>query len=228
MHCQHLRDSIRRQTVRGLCGLTALEVYGCTRFGECTLDKALHGRRTCRTCGFHTEAMSLPSEGEALPPLHSQPISSAVSSPELHDVTFGIVTFRRPKHCRQLVESILRFYPLARIIVADNGDRPPELPECVDVFNLPFNCEISASRNALVRATVTEYFLLLDDDTVFHQPVAETFLDVLRFDRQVGVAVRTLNIAVNRARRRVDQRELGGCSSVADRGSSRIRVFRRA
>lgn len=106
----------------------------------------------------------------------------------LRDVTFGITSFERPHLLKRLVHSILRIYPHADIVVADNGRRKAVLPEQVRVLDLPFDCGLSASRNALVRATRGPLMLLLEEDFYFLPTTRiEGLLDVLNHDAEVGV-----------------------------------------
>lgn len=83
------------------------------------------------------------------------------------DVTFGIKTFQRPACCARLVDSIRKFYPKARILVADDGKTPKATTAATHYFKLPFDVGLSAGRNHLVERADTEFFLLLDDDFVF-------------------------------------------------------------
>lgn len=102
------------------------------------------------------------------------------------DVTIGITMFRRPASCERLVASIRRLYPAAKILVADNGDRPAAL-EGVTYLTLPFDVGLSASRNALIQALQTPYLCLCEEDFEFRDDTRlERFLSVLEHDREVG------------------------------------------
>jgi len=68
----------------------------------------------------------------------------------MRDVTFGITTFGRPELLTNLIRSIYRRYPLARIVVANNGKEQLNVPDSVTLLNLPFDCGLSRARNALV------------------------------------------------------------------------------
>jgi hypothetical protein len=106
----------------------------------------------------------------------------------LDDVCFGITAFQRPHLLTQLVHSILRNYPLASIVVADNGRKKAVLPDNVRVLNLPFDCGLSAARNALTRAVKTKLMLLLEEDFFFLPSTRiEPLLEVLNHDAEVGV-----------------------------------------
>lgn len=106
----------------------------------------------------------------------------------LADITFMVTTFRRPRHCRNCVDSILHHYPAAKIIVGDNGNRRPKLPDGVTYYKLPFNIGLSATRNFLVSKIDTPFFCMLDDDAVMVDPIVGDLLDVLLYDPEIGVA----------------------------------------
>ncbi|MCA9174294.1 MAG: glycosyltransferase [Planctomycetales bacterium] len=105
----------------------------------------------------------------------------------MRHVTFGITTFDRPKLLANLVRSILKRYPTARIVVANNGKRMPRLPDCVKVLQLEFDCGLSAARNAIVDQLQTPYLLILEDDFLFiPETHIEPMLEVLEADAEVG------------------------------------------
>ena len=106
----------------------------------------------------------------------------------LSDVTFGITSFDRPELLSNLVHSIKRSYPSAKIIVADNGRRKAILPADVTVFHLPFDIGLSATRNFLASKVRTRTMLLLEEDFLFLPTTrVEPLLDVLSSDDEVGV-----------------------------------------
>lgn len=116
---------------------------------------------------------------------------------DMRDVTFGITTFERPVLLSNLVRSILRYYPLARIVVADNGRQRANLPDSVIRLNLPFDCGLSRARNALVDTLRTKYLLILEDDFLFTEETRiEPLVDVLNCDSEIGAvggALRTMH-----------------------------------
>ena len=117
----------------------------------------------------------------------------STKSGSVSDVTFAITAFERPHHLRKLVESIRKYYPHAQIIVGDNGNQKASLPSDVKVFDLPFDCGLSATRNFLIDQTPTEFFLLLEDDFEFTDEThVELLADVLDYDAEVGVVGGTL------------------------------------
>ena len=74
----------------------------------------------------------------------------------LENVTFGITAFDRPDELEQLVASIQRRYPRAKIVVADNGRQKARLPKEVQVIDLEFDAGLSRARNALIDALQTK------------------------------------------------------------------------
>ena len=112
-------------------------------------------------------------------------------------VTFGITSFQRPDCLERLVASIYKRYPLARILVADNGNKKAKLPNSVEVLNLEFDCGLSAARNALFDNFRTEYLLILEEDFLFTDETnIEQFVEILDSDQEVGVvggAIRSIH-----------------------------------
>jgi hypothetical protein len=118
--------------------------------------------------------------------------SSFGTGHSVRSVTFGVTAFERPRHLERLVASIRRFYPAARVIVADNGRQKAVLNEAaagghVEVLDLPYDCGLSAARHALVQRLTTPYFLLLEEDFVFTaETTIEPLVDILDHDGQLG------------------------------------------
>lgn len=115
----------------------------------------------------------------------------------MRNITFGITSFERPLLLQNLVRSIQLRYPLAKIVVADNGKQRALLPNSVTRLELPFDCGLSRARNALVDTLSTKYLLVLEDDFLFtEETTVEPLLDVLQADQEVGVvggALRSLH-----------------------------------
>ena len=106
----------------------------------------------------------------------------------LERITFGITSFERPRLLEQLVASIRRRYPQARILVADNGRQKANLPNDVRVLNLEFDCGLSRARNALIDNLETEFLLLLEEDFLFTDETRiEPFVEILDTDDEVGM-----------------------------------------
>ena len=105
----------------------------------------------------------------------------------MRDVTFGITAFERPKLLTNLIRSIKKYYPTAKIVVANNGRETPPLPDDVKVLVLPFDSGLSRARNALINHLDTKYLLILEDDFLFlEETKIEPMVEVLEADREVG------------------------------------------
>jgi glycosyltransferase involved in cell wall biosynthesis len=100
------------------------------------------------------------------------------------DVTVGIKTFFRRPCLRRCIQSVRKFYPNIKIIVAD--DSPPDIKNknqnsykndpLTRILSLPFDIGLAAGRNKIVNECDTKYILIVDDDTIF-TPVSR--IDVL-------------------------------------------------
>lgn len=105
----------------------------------------------------------------------------------MRDVTFGITSFERPGLLTNLVRSIRHHYPLAKIVVADNGRQKCALPDTVQRLDLPFDCGLSRARNALIDTLTTKYLLVLEDDFLFTSETSiEPLVEILQSDPEVG------------------------------------------
>ncbi|TWT43069.1 Glycosyl transferase family 2 [Thalassoglobus neptunius] len=158
------------------------------------------GSAICAACELHSQTCGDPIE----PP---SPTSTAENSslsdirkqlPQL--VTIGITAFRRPEALRRFVASIRRYYPTIPIIIGDNGDQPVEFDdEHLVSLALPFDCGISAARNAIVANFETPYLLITEDDFEFtSETLIERFVDVLDQDPTIGAVGGSLEIESQR------------------------------
>ncbi len=100
---------------------------------------------------------------------------------------------RRREMLTQLLHSIRRGYgPLMRILVADDGgaaDGAMIRELGAELLTLPAMSGLSYGRNSLVRAVTTPYFVLLDDDVLFHSATRlEVLLAALRQDPTAALA----------------------------------------
>lgn len=93
----------------------------------------------------------------------------------MENITFLIKTFERPRCVRRLVKSIYRYYPKAKVLIADDsrGESCKQYfaeyfsDKDVSVYELEPDQGLSFGRNFLVDRVTTECFVLLDDDFVF-------------------------------------------------------------
>jgi GT2 family glycosyltransferase len=88
------------------------------------------------------------------------------------DVTFLVKTHERPHSLRKLLDSLRRFYPHTKVLVADDGrialrQRPSDIAQTTThIVTLPYDVGLSAARNAMLERVDTKYFITLDDDFV--------------------------------------------------------------
>ena len=94
----------------------------------------------------------------------------------LEEITFGIKTFKRPDAVGRLIDSILKMYPTANVLVVDDSgdDINQYIKEKFPTtkwITKPLNIGLSAGRNVLVDNTETEYLFLMDDDYIFNKTI---------------------------------------------------------
>lgn len=116
----------------------------------------------------------------------------------LSDITVGIKTFMRFDYLARLLVSIDKYYPKIKIIIVD--DSPTSSWKKIKELGLTNNdiryikidqyIGLSAGRNILVKETKTEYFILCDDDFIFHKGTdiaqARSFLSTYFLDICAG------------------------------------------
>jgi len=94
-------------------------------------------------------------------------------------VTLCMKTFERPKSAQKLVNSIRKYYPNIRIIVADDSKDPVEIIGA-DHIIMPYYSGSSAGRNLAMQQVDTEYMVTLDDDFFFsRQTDLKIWMDIL-------------------------------------------------
>src|SRR5688572_10751309 len=90
-----------------------------------------------------------------------------VATPDLSKLTAIIRTFERPKALQRLVNSIRRFNPALKVLVADDGIEATSCKQA-DYFRLPSEKGQAAALNALLARVRTPYFLVLVDRAELH------------------------------------------------------------
>lgn len=97
--------------------------------------------------------------------------------------TLCMKTFERPECAQKLVQSIRKYYPKIRIIIADDSKEKPidfGQTEGVTHIRLPFYQGSAYGRNRALDKVKTEYFITIDDDFLFSgQTNLETWMDIL-------------------------------------------------
>jgi len=94
-------------------------------------------------------------------------------------VTLCMKTFERPKSAQKLVNSIRKYYPNIRIIIADDSKHPVVISNA-NHFIMPYYSGSSAGRNLAMQQVDTEYMVTLDDDFLFSpQTNLKIWMDIL-------------------------------------------------
>lgn len=108
---------------------------------------------------------------------------------DLSEVTIGVTVFDRPAHLQRFVDSVRKYYPTLRIVVADNGLHPSvPVGDLITYCRLLPDCGLSASRNRLLEACSTNYLLICEEDFVFTDETSiASLLSVLRYDDDVAL-----------------------------------------
>lgn len=96
------------------------------------------------------------------------------------NVTFVFKSFERKKSATRLYKNICKYYPNAKVVIADDSKIPLMLcGDNVEVIHLPFNSGLGAGLNKALERVTTPYVIRLDDDEVL-TPFSR-FHDHLRF-----------------------------------------------
>ena len=99
----------------------------------------------------------------------------------VEDIDFIIKTLNRKDSLEKLLFSIAKYYPEAKIVVADDGKKfdasyykdlwkrllEAGLHKKPVAYSLPYDSGLSFGRNFLIGNTYSDYILMLDDDFVF-------------------------------------------------------------
>lgn len=81
------------------------------------------------------------------------------------NVTFIYKSFERQKMAKRLYKCIQRYYPGAKVIIADDSSVPLELDgESLEIIHLEFNSGISAGLNKALAGVETPFVMRMDDD----------------------------------------------------------------
>jgi len=106
----------------------------------------------------------------------------------MNDVTICIKSFERQNSVNRLLSQLRQADLGARILVADDSERPLDIQGADKVIRLPFDVGLSAGRNALVAEVDTPYFVIMDDDNVIynrtnfglmHKTIKETSFNIV-------------------------------------------------
>ena len=101
-------------------------------------------------------------------PLFGKPkISAAERENVERNVTFIYKSFNRQKLAKRCYKVIKRYYPNARVVVADDSAEPLKIPSLAQgdlILHLPFNSGLSQGLIAALAEVKTPYTMRLDDD----------------------------------------------------------------
>lgn len=93
----------------------------------------------------------------------------------INKIDIIITTMDRYDRLELLLNSIYKFYPEAKVTIADQSKKPKNFRfykkwmklDGFDVVYFPFDCGLSYARNQLIKLTDIPYILLLEDDFLF-------------------------------------------------------------
>jgi len=106
-------------------------------------------------------------------------------------IDFLATTIMRPKCVRRLLTSINKWYPEAKITVADQNKEKHDFYNEYNVnqvLNLDYDVGLSKARNRMVEETSEPYVLIMDDDFIFDKKAQiEKFLKIMKSDPKIGV-----------------------------------------
>ncbi len=95
---------------------------------------------------------------------HKRPSADEVKA-VCENVTFLYKSFQRQHMAKRLYRNIQRFYPGARVVIADDSQKPLDLTDdSLTVIQLPFNSGLSAGLQRGLEAVTTPFVMRMDDD----------------------------------------------------------------
>ena len=83
------------------------------------------------------------------------------------NVTFLYKSFERQRQAKRLYKCIRRYYPKAKVVIADDSKKPLTIKQAdnsLTIINLPFNSGLSKGLEAGMKYVSTEYVMRMDDD----------------------------------------------------------------
>ena len=97
--------------------------------------------------------------------VNEKPLSKAQRRYVAKNVTFIYKSFERQYMAKRLFKSIQKYFPGARVIIADDSEKPLFInSEYAKVIQLPFNSGLSFGLNRALEKVKTKYTMKLDDD----------------------------------------------------------------
>lgn len=92
-------------------------------------------------------------------------------------VTFIYKSFERQNQAKMLYKNIRKYYPDARIVIADDSKKPLEIHAKHNpptIIHMPFNSGLSKGLNLALSEVKTEYLMRMDDDELL-TPLANVY-----------------------------------------------------
>lgn len=82
------------------------------------------------------------------------------------NVTFIFKSFERQGYAVKLYKNIRRYYPTAKIVIADDSEAPLKIADepNLTLIRLPFNSGLSRGLNKAIECVTTPYVMRMDDD----------------------------------------------------------------
>lgn len=122
----------------------------------------------------------------------------------LKNITVAVTSFLRPGYLKACLAALHEHLPQAKVIVADDsydvGEKKSSqldsLNEPFKIIQLPFDSGLSAKRNAIVKAALTDYILLFCEDFRMDPEAkrgVERMLDLLQREPNIDVAAGRVN-----------------------------------
>jgi GT2 family glycosyltransferase len=97
----------------------------------------------------------------------------------MDDLTICVTTFMRPDCLENCLESIKKYYPTTKLLVADDSEGSEQLP---------FDVGLAYKRNWLLDQVDTQFIIFIDDDFVFtDQTKLELFRKILLDDDTIDL-----------------------------------------
>ncbi|XP_028321347.1 beta-1,4 N-acetylgalactosaminyltransferase 2-like [Gouania willdenowi] len=112
-------------------------------------------------------------------------------------LTITTKTFVRYDKVALLVDSIRKFYPNMRIVIADDSFEKEPIPGNVDHYYMPAEKGLFAGRGLVVSQVTTKYFVWVDDDFLFTEATKlEKFVEILEAHPELDVVGGTVSAQV--------------------------------
>ncbi len=103
----------------------------------------------------------------------------------MKDLTYLIKTFNRPKCCESIVSQIREQDEVNPIVVIDDGNRNPNLPNTVNHIITEFDIGLAEGRNVGLTHCDTKYTILMDDDFDLSSKLSLLYDGIVKSDADI-------------------------------------------